>query len=136
MQVWVLIIYQGLEDPTISVHTSSQKARDYLWNFVCENWDNEAMGGDIEDDTEEAGIDRFFEFLHEEFSYKIEQKKLLGSVQIVEEEDLDKIFVSEEELLMASLGLQHVNIEDLAKETGLSPQEAEDKVIEIAKKLG
>lgn len=137
MKVWTLTThYHHDGDYFTSVHTSSRGAQDSLYEFVCENWDNEIMGRDLDDCGTDEAVEHFFEHMCDDFSYAINERPLVGPMNIVEDAEPGEIFVSEEELRVASLGLQHVNIESLAKEMREPPEVVEDKVIEIAKKLG
>jgi len=139
MPVWVLVIWK-LEDNDclISLLLSAHDAIEKLHQFVCENWDTSMIGERLDTDTVHQEIDRFFDFYVDDYWYSLSVKDVPGikASEEEEEETLDEIFVSDEELLVTALALQHVNFEDLAKEIGASPEVVEDAVIEIAKKLG
>ena len=81
-------------------------------------------------------IDLFFEAMCDDFSYDISRKKVYGHQRIEETEEPGEVFLTEEELRTASIGLQHVDIARMSRETGEALDVVEDKVIEVAKKLG
>ncbi len=137
MEVWVLVTYCHPDCMFFgSVHTTREGARDTLFGFVEENWDNECIGTDVGDGTTQEDIDLFFESMEDDFSYFLESKTIQGILQIQEEEEPGEIFLTEEELRIASVGLQHVDVVKMSQETGETPAVVEDKVIEVAKKLG
>lgn len=137
MKVWVLTTHYHCDgDFFVSVHSNQRRARNSLADFCCDNWDDECTGHSTENLTGDEIIDYFFDAFGDDFSYRIQEQEIEGPMRVIEEQEPGEVFVSDEELLIASLALQHTNFESLAEEIGESPEVTEDKVIEVAKKLG
>ena len=137
MKVWTLVThYHHDGEVFVSVHSTRKHATGRLLDFVVDNWDNEVLGHDLIDLGEQEAVNMFFESLCDDFSYNLEEKDLQGKLRIEEMEEPGEVFLTEGELLIASIGLQHVDVEKMSLEIGEAPNIVEDKVIEVAKKLG
>jgi len=141
MNVWALAVrYANGDDITITTHSSRETAlAEFYHAIVLEYWDNEIMGCEVPEGASiNEAIDLFMEAFGDDFEYSIQKCRLPSG--IVPEESIDEeaeILMTPGELEIVSKSLLHVNLEKVSKEfRDTSPKELEDRIIEIAKKMG
>lgn len=139
MNVWVLAVCHE-DEITTSVHPTKEHAvATFYSEIVLEYWDNEMMGCDPQDaGTPPDAIQLFMEVFSDSYDYTIQKCRLPDG--IVPEEPVDEeseTLMTPGELEIVGKSLLHVNLERVSKEfRNTSPEELEDRIIEIAKKMG
>lgn len=137
MPVWTLVIRNHLEGENhVTAYIDEEKVHKFLFDWVCEHWDYEEMEHDPFYLEPVDAVGYFFNCMGDSYDYSLNCIQVQGQIDVEETEEPEEVFLTEEELRMASIGLQHVDIDKMAQEIGESPRDIEDKVIEIAKKLG